>query len=70
MCICVHIQLEEDLKSRVDAWEKNQGLPFLMRGQRVMEYVSKQWEVHRSQKNKEKNDRVSDLMAHTHTHCA
>ncbi|KAI5096475.1 hypothetical protein C0J45_13369 [Silurus meridionalis] len=52
-------KIEEDLKCRVEAWEKNQGSPFLMRGQRVMEYIFKQWEEHRSQKDKEKNDRMS-----------
>lgn len=30
-----------------------------------MEYISKQWEEHRSQKDKGKNERVSDLMVHT-----
>lgn len=63
--MCVHIQLEEDLKCRVEVWEKNKGSPFLIRGQKVMEYISKQWEEHRSQKDKEKNDRVSDFMGHT-----
>lgn len=62
LCVCVHIQLEEDLKCRVEAWEKSEGSPLLMRGQGVMEYISKQWEEHRSQKDKEKNDRVSDLI--------
>ncbi|KAK2827392.1 hypothetical protein Q7C36_018318 [Tachysurus vachellii] len=52
-------KLEEDLKCRVEAWEKNQGSPFLMRGQKVMEYIAKRWEEHRSQKDKEKNDRMS-----------
>lgn len=61
----LHVQLEEDLKCRVEAWEKNRGSPFLMRGQRVIEYISKQWEEHRSQKDKGKNERVSDLMVHT-----
>lgn len=65
MNVFVHIQLEEDLKCRVEAWEKNQGSPFLMRGQKVMEYIAKRWEEHRSQKDKEKNDRVSDLIGHT-----
>ncbi|XP_060791923.1 protein regulator of cytokinesis 1 isoform X2 [Neoarius graeffei] len=52
-------KLEEDLKCRVEAWEKVEGSPFLMEGQRVMEYISKQWEEHRSQKDKEKNERMS-----------
>ncbi|TSX03300.1 Sulfate anion transporter 1 [Bagarius yarrelli] len=50
---------KEDLKSRVEAWEKEKGSPFLMKGQRVMEYIAKQWEEHRSQKDKEKNERMS-----------
>ncbi|KAF4077557.1 hypothetical protein AMELA_G00209430 [Ameiurus melas] len=52
-------KLEEDLKCRAEAWEKNRGSPFLMRGQRVIEYISKQWEEHRSQKDKGKNERMS-----------
>ncbi|KAI4879679.1 hypothetical protein NFI96_032008 [Prochilodus magdalenae] len=52
-------KLEEELKARIEAWEKNQDSPFLMKGQRVMEYISKQWEEHRLQKDKEKNDRMS-----------
>lgn len=30
-----------------------------------MEFISKQWEEHRSQKDKEKNDRVSDQIGNT-----
>ncbi|XP_072518026.1 protein regulator of cytokinesis 1 isoform X2 [Salminus brasiliensis] len=52
-------KLEEELKARVEAWEKNQSAPFLIKGQRVMEYISKQWEEHRMQKDKEKNERMS-----------
>ncbi|XP_062867806.1 protein regulator of cytokinesis 1 [Trichomycterus rosablanca] len=52
-------KLEEDLNSRVEVWEKNQGSVFLMRGVRVMDYISKLWEEHRSQKDKEKNERMS-----------
>ncbi|KAL7854175.1 hypothetical protein AOLI_G00210190 [Acnodon oligacanthus] len=52
-------KLEEELKVRVEAWEKNQGSPFLMKGQGIMEYISKQWEEHRMQKDKEKNERMS-----------
>ncbi|XP_066502442.1 protein regulator of cytokinesis 1 [Hoplias malabaricus] len=52
-------KLEEDLKARVEAWEMNQGTAFLMRGQRVMEYIAKQWEEHRILKDKEKNERIS-----------
>lgn len=61
-CSCnrVHLQLEEELRSRVEAWEKSEGVPFLVRGQNVMEFISNQWEEHRSQKDKGKTDRVSD----------
>ncbi|XP_017568790.1 protein regulator of cytokinesis 1 [Pygocentrus nattereri] len=52
-------KLEEELKVRVEAWEKNQGPPFLIRGQGIMEYISKQWEEHRLQKDKEKTERMS-----------
>lgn len=61
----MHIQLEEELKSRVEAWERSECVPFLMRGQGVMEFISGQWEEHRLQKDKGKTDRVSDLMGHT-----
>ncbi|XP_035383534.1 protein regulator of cytokinesis 1-like isoform X2 [Electrophorus electricus] len=52
-------KLEEELKARVDTWETEQGCTFLMKGQSVMEYISRQWEEYRSQKDKEKNERMS-----------
>ncbi|XP_073680112.1 protein regulator of cytokinesis 1 [Garra rufa] len=51
--------LEEELKSRVEVWEKNQGTSFLVQGQRIMDYISTQWEEHRLQKDKEKNERMT-----------
>lgn len=53
------VQLEEELRGRVEDWEKNKSSPFLVHGQRVMDYISSQWEEHRQQKDKEKNERVS-----------
>uniref|UniRef100_A0A8C2DUP2 Zgc:86764 n=1 Tax=Cyprinus carpio TaxID=7962 RepID=A0A8C2DUP2_CYPCA len=41
-------KLEEELRSHVEAWEKNQGTSFLV-----------QWEEHRLQKDKEKNERMT-----------
>uniref|UniRef100_A0A3B1IRR2 Zgc:86764 n=1 Tax=Astyanax mexicanus TaxID=7994 RepID=A0A3B1IRR2_ASTMX len=59
-------KLEEELKTHVEAWEKTQGSPFLLKGQRVMEYISKQWEEHRMQKDKEKNERMSKKADSSH----
>ncbi|KAK1788338.1 hypothetical protein P4O66_016789, partial [Electrophorus voltai] len=52
-------KLEEELKARVETWETEQGSTFLMKGQSVMEYISRQWEEYRSQKDKEKNEWMS-----------
>uniref|UniRef100_A0A8C4RGQ7 Zgc:86764 n=1 Tax=Erpetoichthys calabaricus TaxID=27687 RepID=A0A8C4RGQ7_ERPCA len=52
-------KLEEEIKSFIDTWEAEQGTVFLVRGQRFMDYVAKQWEDYKLQKEKEKNERVS-----------
>ncbi|XP_076836411.1 protein regulator of cytokinesis 1 isoform X2 [Brachyhypopomus gauderio] len=52
-------KLEEELKARVEMWEKEHGSTFLMKGQKVMEFISGQWEEYRFQKDKEKNERMS-----------
>lgn len=52
-------KLEEELRGRVEDWEIVKGLSFLVYGQRVMDYISSQWEEHRLQKDKEKNERMS-----------
>lgn len=57
--------MEEELKTRVEAWEKDRGSDFLVWGQKVMTYITKQWEEHRQQRDKEKSERVS-WCAHTH----
>ncbi|XP_016368247.1 protein regulator of cytokinesis 1-like [Sinocyclocheilus rhinocerous] len=53
-------KLEEELRSRVEVWEKNQGT-FLVQGQRIMNYIYSQWEEHRLQKDKEKNERMTKI---------
>ncbi|KAM9329143.1 protein regulator of cytokinesis 1-like [Gastrophryne carolinensis] len=53
-------KLEEDLKSKIDAWEAEQGCPFLVKGSRFMEYVATQWEALRQQKEREKPDRKKE----------
>uniref|UniRef100_A0A8C1GWU3 Zgc:86764 n=1 Tax=Cyprinus carpio TaxID=7962 RepID=A0A8C1GWU3_CYPCA len=52
-------KLEEELRSRVEVWEKNQGTSFLVQGQRIMDFISSKWEEHRLQKDKEKNERMT-----------
>ncbi|XP_067279637.1 protein regulator of cytokinesis 1 [Pseudorasbora parva] len=52
-------KLEEELRGRVEEWEKNKGSFFLVQGQRIMDYISCQWEEHRLQKDKEKNERMT-----------
>ncbi|XP_036386046.1 protein regulator of cytokinesis 1 [Megalops cyprinoides] len=52
-------KLEEELRSVAQDWEKQQGSPFLVQGQGVMEYVASQWEEHRLQRDKEKGERMT-----------
>ncbi|XP_065142849.1 protein regulator of cytokinesis 1 [Paramisgurnus dabryanus] len=52
-------KLEEELRGCVEDWEKNKGAFFLVHGQRIMDYISRQWEEHRLQKDKEKNERMT-----------
>jgi len=47
------------LRVRVEEWEKNKGSFFLVQGQRIMDFISSQWEEYRLQKDKEKNERAS-----------
>uniref|UniRef100_A0A674EBG7 Zgc:86764 n=1 Tax=Salmo trutta TaxID=8032 RepID=A0A674EBG7_SALTR len=52
-------ELEEELKKGVEAWEKDQGSAFLVQGQRVMTYISSQWEEYKQQRGKEKSERAA-----------
>ncbi|XP_051956723.1 protein regulator of cytokinesis 1-like [Xyrauchen texanus] len=52
-------KLEEELRCHVEEWEKNKCTAFLVQGQRIMYFISSQWEEHRLQKDKEKNDRMT-----------
>ncbi|KAJ8339129.1 hypothetical protein SKAU_G00359150 [Synaphobranchus kaupii] len=52
-------KLEEELRVGVEDLEKIHGFPILVRGQKVMEYISSQWEEHRMQRGKEKNERMT-----------
>ncbi|XP_041755356.1 protein regulator of cytokinesis 1 isoform X2 [Coregonus clupeaformis] len=52
-------KLEEVLRTGVEVWEKDQGSAFLVQGQRVMTYISSQWEEHKQQRGKEKSERAA-----------
>ncbi|XP_077131637.1 protein regulator of cytokinesis 1-like isoform X1 [Ranitomeya variabilis] len=51
-------KLEEELKSRIDLWEADQGSQFLIKGSKFMDYVANQWEMLKQQKEREKQDRT------------
>uniref|UniRef100_A0A8V5GVV6 Uncharacterized protein n=2 Tax=Melopsittacus undulatus TaxID=13146 RepID=A0A8V5GVV6_MELUD len=50
-------KLQEELQSRIQAWEQEQEEPFLMKGQQFMEYVMEQWQLYHLEKEKEKQER-------------
>ncbi|XP_062275648.1 protein regulator of cytokinesis 1b [Scomber scombrus] len=50
-------KLEKKLKAQMDAWESEQGREFFVNGQKFLEYVEEQWELHRIEKEKEKQER-------------
>ncbi|KAM4049782.1 protein regulator of cytokinesis 1-like isoform 2-T2 [Anomaloglossus baeobatrachus] len=51
-------KLEEELKSRIDSWELEQGCPLLIKGSKFMDHVANQWEMLKQQKEREKQDRT------------
>lgn len=50
-------KLEKKLKAQIDAWEQEQGGEFLVNGQKFLQYVEEQWELHCIEKEKEKLER-------------
>ncbi|XP_008939770.1 PREDICTED: protein regulator of cytokinesis 1, partial [Merops nubicus] len=50
-------KLQEELESRVQAWELEHGGAFLVKGQQFMEYVAEQWQLYRLEKEREKQER-------------
>ncbi|XP_018088337.1 protein regulator of cytokinesis 1, gene 2 S homeolog isoform X2 [Xenopus laevis] len=58
-------KLEDELKTRIEAWEIEQGCAFLLKGSRFMDYVTSQWEMHKKQKEREKQDRSLKKEEHT-----
>ncbi|XP_050009912.1 protein regulator of cytokinesis 1 isoform X2 [Alexandromys fortis] len=50
-------KLEEELKARIEKWEQEQSMAFVVNGQKFMEYVTEQWELHRLEKERAKQER-------------
>lgn len=50
-------KLEKKLTKEIEAWESEQGQEFLISGQKFMQYVEEQWEMHHADKEKEKQER-------------
>lgn len=46
------------LKGQIEQWEQEQGREFRVQGQKFMQFVSEQWELHRLEKEREKQERV------------
>ncbi|KAJ7994773.1 hypothetical protein DPEC_G00252950 [Dallia pectoralis] len=50
-------KLEKNLKAQIDVWEQEQGREFLVHGQKFLQFVEDQWELHRVEKENEKLER-------------
>ncbi|XP_010209403.1 PREDICTED: protein regulator of cytokinesis 1 [Tinamus guttatus] len=50
-------KLQEELESRVQAYEQERGEAFLVKGQQFTEYVAEQWQCYHLEKEKEKQER-------------
>ncbi|XP_030622333.1 protein regulator of cytokinesis 1b [Chanos chanos] len=50
-------KLEKKLKAQIDVWEEEQGREFLVKGQKFMQFVAEQWDLHRLEKEREKQER-------------
>ncbi|XP_036271450.1 protein regulator of cytokinesis 1 isoform X2 [Pipistrellus kuhlii] len=50
-------KLEEELKAQIEMWEQKHSTAFEVHGQKFMEYVAEQWEMHRLEKERAKQER-------------
>lgn len=50
-------KLEEELKMQIEMWEQEHAKPFVVNGQKFVEYVTAQWEMHRLEKERAKQER-------------
>ncbi|KAM6201140.1 protein regulator of cytokinesis 1 isoform 9-T9 [Rhynchocyon petersi] len=53
----LEFELEEELKAQIEMWEQKHSKAFVVNGQKFMEYVAEQWEMHRLEKEKAKQER-------------
>ncbi|NP_001369316.1 protein regulator of cytokinesis 1 isoform 7 [Mus musculus] len=53
----LEFELEEELKARIEQWEQEHSTAFVVNGQKFMEYVTEQWELHRLEKERAKQER-------------
>ncbi|XP_027708016.1 protein regulator of cytokinesis 1 isoform X3 [Vombatus ursinus] len=60
-------KLEEELKARIELWEQEHSKAFVVNGQKFMEYVMEQWELHRLEKEKAKQERQLKKTQQTET---
>ncbi|XP_020821081.1 protein regulator of cytokinesis 1 isoform X2 [Phascolarctos cinereus] len=60
-------KLEEELKARIELWEQEHSKAFVVNGQKFMEYVREQWEMHRLEKEKAKQERQLKKTQQTET---
>ncbi|KAK1327829.1 hypothetical protein QTO34_012737 [Cnephaeus nilssonii] len=51
-------KLEEELKAQIELWEQKHSTAFVVHGQKFMDYVTEQWEMHRLEKERAKQERV------------
>ncbi|XP_023698850.1 protein regulator of cytokinesis 1-like isoform X2 [Paramormyrops kingsleyae] len=50
-------KLEKKLKAQIDVWEQEQGREFLIDGKKFLQFVEEQWELHRTEKERERVER-------------
>ncbi|KAM9067662.1 protein regulator of cytokinesis 1-like isoform X2 [Sarcophilus harrisii] len=53
----LEFELEEELKTQIELWEQKYSKDFVVNGQKFLEYVMEQWEMHRLEKEKAKQER-------------
>lgn len=62
MCVRLSfLKIEKRLKAQIDTWEHEQGRDFQVNGQKFLQFVEEQWELHRIEKEKEKLERVRSV---------
>ncbi|TRY65425.1 hypothetical protein DNTS_021895 [Danionella cerebrum] len=52
-------KIEKKLKAEIEHWELEHKREFLVNGQKFMQYVTDQWEMHRLEKEREKQERIN-----------